>query len=301
MGTEASLCSLVNAPPFPSAGKLFQYGEFREQSFGKGVQSLEHFVQVMKKKSVQHCLCVATSAFRTASNAPLLINEVKKNLNLSINIIGGDLESILSLMGVQRELEEDLIKAPHILIDLGGGSTEVTLAKERKPLRSLSIEVGTIRLLQKMDTPTKREKALKLLTKTIAQRILPQIDFNEASIPIVGTGGNFRRMGKLKTLLLNKQDSSYMKNSHFHAISEKILETPYEKRVQLWGLSPNRAQVIEPACLILKACLKDLPWKKIYLPQGGLVDGSIEFLVGKLDGRKENENLFPSIQITTFS
>ena len=84
--------------------------------------------------------------------------------------------------------------------------------------------------------------------------------------------------------MLNGEDARTLDDGQLRAIVEELCKSTYRQRVEQWGLRPERAQVIVPACFILQACLEDLSWDRIQLPQGGLVDGILDYLANALPG-----------------
>ena len=119
----------------PMGQEAFEYGEFRERSFEQAFTLFENLEHTMRREKVEHCLCVATSAFRDAKNSSRLVEAVAEKFNLTINVIDGQLESRLVLKGIYREVD---CSDTYVLIDIGGGSTEVVLARGEEPIETLS-------------------------------------------------------------------------------------------------------------------------------------------------------------------
>ena len=258
--------------------EVFEYGEFRHQSFEQAQQLFSDFCQIMHQESVEQCLCVATSAFREAKNSAQLTQEITGAFNLFINILDGSAESALIVRGVSQQLP--LAHRHHLLIDIGGGSTEITLARGEDVVKAISIEVGTRRLLQRGKSPQQWQEPLKALSNSVKRRIFshftPQVS---KDLQFIGTGGNLRCLGKLKKTLLDKDNTSCLKHKHFQLIFPQLMATTYQQRIQQWDLKPDRAEVIIPACYILNACLGELEqWPEIQLPPGGLADGAFSLL-----------------------
>ena len=251
----------------------FRYGEFRPQCFEKVFDLFEHFVPLMKEHNVSRGLCVATSAFREAANASALTDAVAQRFGIPINIISGQTEIELVLRGIQRELDPG--EAPHILIDIGGGSTELALAQGPLCLANLSIDVGTLRLLD--EKPSRQKSLLKTLKERVARDLLPALKTDEP-VRLIGTGGNLRRLGKLKPLMLDKSKTSRLDQTHFKTIAYTLENMKTQERIRDLDLDPNRAEVIVPACHILDSCLPPSLWERMELPNGGLVDGVLDAL-----------------------
>ena len=254
---------------------------------------------MMKEHGVDHCLCVATSAFRSSRNAGDLVREVRERFGLAINIISGELESDLVTRPFRRPGESCLF------VDVGGGSTELTLTGPRE--QWLSVEVGTVRLLQVMERSKERERPLELLKllKLLENQVGRAFDPGVFTVPqpLVGTGGNLRCLGKLKKTILNKDSPETIRPKHLQAIGDRVMASSSRERVKDWGLSENRAQVIGPACLILETilfkALGGMSWERMELPQGGLVDGVFHFMQEVLQNG-EAEGSYRDLEISSF-
>ena len=174
----------------------FQYGEFRQKSFDLAFKLFGKFSRIMEREGVRHCLCVATSAFREAKNSSQLVQAVAERFHLSINVVDGQLESDLVIAGVWGEI--DCGNHPYILIDIGGGSTEIVLAQGKRNRKMLSVEVGTVRLLPEMERPSMGGPQLHLLREGMAREILPALAGGGQVVPVVGTGGKPPAPGEIE-------------------------------------------------------------------------------------------------------
>ncbi len=256
----------------------FEHGEFRKKSFKEADKLFSDFKDLMKKEEVTQCLCVATSAFRDARNRKELIDHVESNYKITINTISGVLESDLIFNAIKNKLT--LKDKYNLLIDIGGGSTEVKLTNGIKSLKTLSVDIGTVRLMQEMSDIEEFNDSLDFLEHEIQLEICPLLKgVDAADLQFIGTGGNLRRMGKLKKKLLSKYDTSYIKKKHFRPIFEKIIATNFEDRVNILGLREDRAEVIIPALYILKIISRNFNWDRLELPEIGLAHGVLESLV----------------------
>ena len=202
----------------------FRHGEFRRKGRDSLFELLHSFEKMMEDEGVEACLFVGTSAFRDAQNTPALVEEVFKSFGYSINVIDGLKEGGLLVRGIQREVS---CKGPFLVIDIGGGSTEMAVVHGQKTLKLISLDVGTVRPLN--------EKSIFFLKKKMAETIIPLLGEREPVL-VVGTGGNLRRMGKLKKTMLKKENISSLKPTHFETIVDHLLESSHSERVEKFGL-----------------------------------------------------------------
>ena len=160
-----------------------------------------------------------------------------------------------------------------MFIDVGGGSTEITVFVDKKAVAAKSFDVGTIRLLNKQVTKEKWKELkdwLKKETKTLK------------TFTLVGSGGNINRLSKMAEL---KQGKALAFGTLCDMVAQ-LKEFSIEDRMKLFDLNPDRADVIVPAGEIFIQLMKWLEAPKIFVPKIGLSDGLVreayfEFKSGK--------------------
>ncbi len=230
--------------------------EKREQ-FIKTMKAFQLITDVYQVKDVRAC---ATSAMREADNGKEIRDEVFDKTGLSIDIIEGEEEAnIIFSTFFLLAFDKD---SPFIVIDVGGGSTEVSVFEEGKRIAGKSFKVGTIRMIKdKVDTNVWKE---------IDNWINNTIDIN---VPhkVFATGGNVNKLHKL----LGKTYMESIAYSELDSIYKELKNMPLEKRMSEYQLKPDRADVIVPACEIYEYILRKLDCKEIFVPKIGLSDGMI--------------------------
>ena len=158
------------------------------------MRSFRHLMNVHQVLDYRAC---ATSAMREASNSPFLISEIKGYADIDLEIIGGEQEADTISF-------EDLpAYMPHIegavFIDVGGGSTEITFLKDAKKVDSISLKIGTVRLLHNVVKQELWDEMKAWFDKH---------DLLASGTPILGTGGNINKLLKV----LRKQQNDYVIN-----------------------------------------------------------------------------------------
>jgi exopolyphosphatase/guanosine-5'-triphosphate,3'-diphosphate pyrophosphatase len=158
-------------------------------------------------------------------------------------------------------------------VDVGGGSTEITVFSKGKPVSAKSFPIGTIRILQnQVDKET--WKKMKDWVKNKAEGL--------KNFSMIGSGGNINRIAKLAQLKPGKS----LTIEKLVAIVQMMRSHTYEDRLKLYDLNPDRADVIVPAGDIFITLMKWIDADKIYVPKIGLGDGIVreafkEYLNGK--------------------
>lgn len=244
--------------PLRLGGDVFENGIIspsKEREFLKTIQAFKLISEIFDVKDIRAC---ATSAMREASNGHEVAELIKENTQIDIEIISGEEEAKL-IFGTFFLLDFDK-KSPFIVIDVGGGSTEISVFEEGTRVASKSFELGTIRLL-KGKTDSKIWKELKSwLNKNIDKK----------EHRVFATGGNINKVHKMAGTNPNEIQLSKMVK-----LRKELEKLSLEEREDLYQLKPDRADVIVPACEIYEFILKQLHVKTFYVPKIGLSDGMI--------------------------
>lgn len=232
--------------------------------FAEGMQAYKHLLEV---HGVQDFRAVATSAMREATNGSELVKKIRESTGIDIQIIDGAEEARL----VFNSKLYDIIQAPEeyfIYIDVGGGSTELSILHDQEVIASESFKIGGVRIMNGLDT---EEEWLRM--KKWSKHYMRNFD-NKAAI---GAGGNINKLHKLSLRSLNKAlGLSYIKDQ-FNMISALDVE----ERVTQLGLNFDRADIIVYA---LPIYMKVMQWAgvgKVYVPKIGVSDGLIRDLYHK--------------------
>lgn len=229
------------------------------------------FRYLMKANDVIHYKGCATSAMREAINGPRIIKRIKEKAGIQIELITGNTEASLIFNSQIASLSK--IQENCFFVDVGGGSTEVTVFSKGKPVAAKSFPIGTIRIMQnQVDKAT-----WKKMKDWIKARAGGLKDFS-----MIGSGGNINRISKLAQLKPGKALSL----EKLTDIVQMIKSHTYEERLKLYDLNPDRADVIVPAGDIFITIMNWIDADKIYVPKIGLGDGIVreaykEYLDGK--------------------
>jgi len=205
----------------------------------------------------------ATSAMRQAKNGMILVGRVKDEVGIDLNIISGKEEAqIIIATHIDRHLKP---KQHCLYVDVGGGSTELTLISEKKTLASRSFPIGSVRLLEKKVTKedwTGMEEWIVCKTSKIN------------NIQSIGSGGNINKI----LTLLQKAKGSSVTISEIDSIIRKIEPYSIHDRIVKLELRPDRADVIVHAGKIYFCCMQWSGAKEMVVPQVGLPDGIVSQL-----------------------
>ena len=227
------------------------------------INTIDAFSALMKVYEVDHYIACATSAMRDASNSKEIIREIKADTGIKVEVISGDLEAEIIYENHIAELL-DATKS-YLYIDVGGGSTEVTLFHKSAVAFQKSFNIGTVRLLtNKVEDATWEDlkQTLKEIGKTYPKLVA------------IGSGGN---INKIYSMINSKN----IKSIPIEVIREflRVLDPmSVEERMHTYLLKRDRADVIVPALNIYAYTMKWANIDEIYVPKIGLADGLINHL-----------------------
>lgn len=215
------------------------------------------------KFGASEIVAVATAAVRTADNARSLTERAKTELGIHINVIDGDTEAGLIFKGVAAGIE--FKDATSLIMDIGGGSTEFILVRNKKAVWQKSYPIGTSFMLNKFrpadpilaeeidDIDNFLEETLVELTK-VCQGDFPRV--------LIGSSGSFDTLAAMcaenfKTSRFDPDESSYTFTMHeYMQISQLMLKSIYEERLGTPGMIPMRADMIVMACVEINHIIK---------------------------------------------
>jgi len=259
---------------------VFRNGLISEQTLDAAAESFVQFAHLNRKYKVQRGRSVATSAVREAKNKNQFIKYILEKSHLQIEVIDGTEEAQLIFQAVQNEI--DLQRKNVLLIDIGGGSVEVTLSQNSKMKSTQSFPMGTVRILDQLKKRKLSEEGLKVLIGNFMPPLSKYIEKNISGLPMnfaIGTGGNLECMARLKLDLLHKTPNNYLTLEELVEITKRLTKINQQTRIEKLGLRPDRADVIVPAILIVKTILRQAGIEKLHIPCVGLRDGLLWSLV----------------------
>lgn len=228
------------------------------------VKTMIAFKNLMDVYHVTKYLACATSAMREAENGAEVIKKVKKLANLDLEIIEGQREANIIY---SNHIEEGLdANKSYLYIDVGGGSTELSVFVNKVPVASKSFDIGTIRILDNQDkdeTWEAMKQWVKENTKSLKQ------------IAGIGTGGNINKLFRMS----DEKEGMPLSFIKLKGLYNQLNSHSMKERISVFGLNPDRADVIIPACEIYITLMKWTGIKQIYVPKVGMVDGIINLLI----------------------
>ncbi|RNA61761.1 exopolyphosphatase [Chryseobacterium nematophagum] len=250
---------------------VFTLGKIGEEREKMVLDSMKIFSDLMKIYQVDHYRACATSAMRDASNGNAIIQKVKDTSGITIEIISGDEEATLIY---ENHVAEGLDKEfAYLYIDVGGGSTELTFYENGKMIYEKSFNIGTIRLLNNLVSPTNWQEMKEEIKKNI---------ISKKPIIAIGSGGNINKIFSMSKTKDGKPMSlSYLKKTH-----KELNELTVDERMTKYNLREDRADVIAYALKVFNNVMSWSDINKIFVPKISVADGLIHNIYSQLQNKK---------------
>ncbi len=251
----------------------------------RAIATLERFQKIAKSANAEQTITVATSAVREAPNGKEFLNRIADELNLYVNLISGQEEARRIYLGVLSAMEFN--NQPHIIIDIGGGSTELILGDSDTPRTLSSTKVGAVRLTKEFVTTDPISKSqfayLQAYTRGLLERPTEELlaNINKGEQPrLVGTAGTiealasihaYEKLGNVPTPLGGYQFSF----AELEELINKLRKLSISERLELPGMSQKRAEIILAGAVVLQEAMSLLEMESITVCERSLREGVI--------------------------
>lgn len=243
--------------------EVFDKGYITDEKKHKMLETLKAYKIIMDIYQVEHMRACATSAMRDAANSKEILAAIKAETGLTVDIITGQEEA--SILYETHIAEKLAINKSYLYIDVGGGSTEVTLFAGNQTIFKESFNIGTIRLLHDKVTNEQWEH-MKWYIKTHTRTYQP--------LEAIGSGGNINKIFSISKRKEGKPLSLDLLRDYYKELSS----TTIDERKHLYQFRDDRADVIVPALQIYTSVMRWAEADEIYVPKVGLADGLIKML-----------------------
>jgi len=253
---------------------VFNEGHISDKTLREASRAFEEFAEINREFKVKKTRAVATSAVREAKNKSKFVSEIYKSSGIDLEIIDGLEEASLIHLAVYKEL--DLHQKKIMLIDIGGGSVEITFSDDCYIDATKSFPLGTVRILEQLKKKKWEETHLDLIIADHISALSQYIDSEQGSHRLdfaVGTGGNLETLADLKKIIFGKSNKRTLTLSEVEKILETLKQTTIKDRIQKLGMRPDRADVIVPAVSVIFTLMRLSETRRLVIPGVGLRDG----------------------------
>lgn len=251
--------------PLRLGDDVFLRGRISDKKASDLVKTMSAFETLMDVYRVSDYMAYATSAMRESENGLELLGQIKE-VGINLQIVDGDQEAKVIYSNKFEEKSKDI--ETFLYIDVGGGSTELSIFHQQELIQSKSFKIGTIRLLEDEVSERKwNEMKTWIQTYTASYK----------GIVGIGTGGNIAKISSMA----NGKNGKPLSYAKLKSTNEFLRSYSMKERIVVLGLKPDRADVIIPACEIFINIMRWSKMKYVDVPQIGVVDGIIQTLIDK--------------------
>jgi len=272
--TETFTKELMIRVPLRLGQESFMSGKIADKKAKQLIRLMKAFKHLLKVYEVTDYRVCATAAMREAKNAKEIVKEIKNETDLKIEIIDGQEEALIIYEShFYYNLNDN---QNYVFVDVGGGSTEISLIANGELIESKSYDIGTVRLL---NNKVKDEEYDKMHTNL--SKLKEQYAIND----IIGSGGNIIKLNALAKLRKDRKLSVTVLDT----LNETLKQHSVDELMEIYKLKADRADVITYATDIYLDVAKSVGAKSFIVPKIGLIDGIIHLLYAKWKSKKKNK------------
>ena len=255
---------------------VFQNGKISEEREQLFLRMIKAFKQLMIIYGVSKYRACATSALRDAKNGRKVLRHICRRTGIDIELISGDEEARIIYDNHTEKFLSSSEKngkseCTFLCVDVGGGSTEISVIAQNKFMGSRSFNVGTLRLLSglvDLDSVDDMSDEIRQMVGT------------KGRVAIIGSGGNINKLYRLVPKKVRR--TNRLTVAQLDGLYRQLSSIDYAERMEKFNLRPNRADVIVPAAQIFLSIARATRASEIIVPTIGLADGIIQELSSEL-------------------
>jgi exopolyphosphatase/guanosine-5'-triphosphate,3'-diphosphate pyrophosphatase len=257
-------------------------GLIADAAIERAINAFSIFNQHINKYKVEKVLAYATSAIREASNGKDFILKVNQLFNIKVEVIDGLKEADFIFLGVKKAV--NLGEQTSLIMDIGGGSVEFILSKNKEIIWKKSFKIGAARILEmyQPSNPIKEQEIISInhFFKAELFELFEAMKEHKAS-ELIGSSGAFESFIDLladKNLAnaIEETITEYSINlQHYFAMAEEIIKSTNEERTHLKALVPMRIDMIVISCLMVNFILKEFNLKHMRISTYSLKEGAL--------------------------
>ncbi|MEB3308813.1 MAG: Ppx/GppA phosphatase family protein [Snowella sp.] len=260
-------------------------GNLTQAAMNRAIAALKRCKDLALSINVDHIIAVATSATREANNGYEFLSRIEAEVGIQVDLISGQEEARRIYLGVLSGM--DFQNQPHIVIDIGGGSTEIILADSQEPRFLSSTKIGAVRLTRDFITtdPISQNEfiALRSYIRGMLERPIDELRHYlklGETVKLVGTSGTIETLAILNALSQQREIPSPL---HGYSLTRKEIRDwvkrfsglNYEQRFALPGMNDKRAEIILAGSIILLEAMTMLNLESITICERALREGVI--------------------------
>ena len=253
-----------------SEGCYENNGNLQDIPMQRAYESLKSFLNISNALKSRKIMCVATSALRDAPNSKVFISKVKRELGLNIKVIDGEKEAYYGGVAASNLLHDDTF----VTVDIGGGSTEFSFVKNGKIEKSISLDIGTVRIKELYFNKNNVEGAKNYIFDNLKKIFDLDIEIPKK---IVGIGGSIRALSKI-VMAKNRYPLDILHGFTYNVKNEislfdNISRAKNNDDLKSFGVKKDRFDTIKEGSFIFKTILDELSIEEVVTSGVGVREG----------------------------
>ena len=254
-------------------------GRLTDAAMQRGIDALCTFKHTIDTLKVDVVVAAATSAVREAENGTTFVREVRSATGIHVRVITGADEARLIYQGIRSEI--DFSKGYAALVDIGGGSVELSLCDPKGILAAHSMPIGHLRMTEafvRSDPPDKSElREIRNCAQERLKPVLREIRPGSAAT-LLGTSGSVRTLARMATVLRGQPEPVHdhglvLYQSELAELTDHFTAMTRSELVSLGGMDPRRRRTIPAAAAVLRQIMKNLEVDPLVTSDRSLRDG----------------------------
>lgn len=267
----------------------FLSGRLTTEAMDAAVSAFAGFARLMEEHGIAHYRAVATSAVRESRNGEEFVRRLHEETGLRLEVITGAEEARLVYLAVRSRIAFG--HGRWVLVDLGGGSVEVSLVDSDGILWSESHTMGSVRLLEELSSVgAEPGRFRRLLGEYTATLRIPSAAQHWRTAGFIATGGNIESLAKLGGARPDADGVARLPVEALRAGIDMLSRLSYRQRMDELGLRADRADVILPAAMVYLRVAELARAEEILVPHVGVKNGLLLDVVADLTTRREHED-----------
>lgn len=263
------LVELVDKKEFAKLASYVEEGRLKEDGIEKCISVLKEYKETLRLFNIKEYYVIATASLRNVTNKDDILNNIKDELGLNVILLSGEEEGLYDYYGVR--LTEDVTNG--MIVDIGGGSTEVVFVKDGSDVYKYSIPYGSLNICSdKTRIPSNNQ--MKIIKKIIKEEIMKFETIDYKLDKVIGVGGTLRALNKI----LNKETNLIT----LKEINDLLKMTKNDKKDyqnMILSVIPERIFTFTPGLIIIKTIMKFYNVESININEYGIREGYLDYIL----------------------
>lgn len=248
------------------------------EATARALFTLQLFKRFCESAGVDEIIATATSAVRDAYNGALFVEHVENKIGLSLQVLDGEREAYYGTLGALNEVP---ITSGYV-VDIGGGSAQISEADDRRFVRGASVPLGSLALTEQFISGDPATEAELTAVQNEIDRQLDSIPWLEKSAnrddrPLVGLGGTIRNLARMQAMReaypMNTLHGYLLTRSSLAESIDQLANLALDERRKLPGLNSDRADIILPGAMVIATMMDRLGKDNLTISINGLREG----------------------------